>query len=160
MQLASSLDTAIKYQNDKAAKEAVSWTAQVEAVVPRFLWPEKPNVDYGQRVSVTMYGLTNGYSSSTITSIGDSLLNFGPLGLLLIGLFAGYAFRWIAARVDAGVGGPSILVAVVVIDSALNQEQPIVLSLIGILRNGLLAGGLWAVAALMTNHQIAKVRTR
>ena len=160
MQLASSLDTALKHRNDTAAKEAVSWTTQVEALIPRFLWPEKPNVDYGQRVSVAMYGLAYGQSSSTVTTIGDSLLNFGRVGLILMGLLVGYAFRWVASRVDAGASVLPILVSVIVVYSGLNQEGPIILILVDILRNGLLAGGLWAVAALMTNRQMTKVQTR
>jgi hypothetical protein len=160
MQLASPLNTALKYRDDAAARDAVSWTTQVEAVVPRFLWPEKPTVDYGQRVSVVMYGLVSGHSSSTVTTIGDCLLNFGRIGLLLIGLLVGYAFRWVSARIDAGARGLVILVSVVVIYSSLNQEQPIALIIVGIIRNIVLVGGLWAVASLVANREIFHVRTR
>src|SRR5450631_131016 len=160
LQLASSLHTAIEHRNDMAAKDAVSWTTQFQAVVPRFLWPEKPVVDYGQRVSVAMYGLAYGRSSSTVTTVGDCLLNFGLVGLVLIGLLVGYGFRWTEARVHAGTGGLSLVAGAIVVYSAIGQEEPIVLILIGILRNGLLVGGFWAVATLVASREIPRVRTR
>ena len=159
-QLASSLDMAVEHRNDATAIEAVSWTTQIQAVVPRFLWQDKPIVDYGQRVSAAIYGPAYGKSSSTVTTIGDGLLNFGLAGLLFIGLLAGYFFRWVAQRINGGAGALSILMAAVAVQSAIGQEQPIILLLIGILRNGLLVGGLWVAATLIVRRRHPVVRTR
>ncbi len=148
LQLDSSLETAIKYRDSAAAKEAVSWEKQLGAVAPRFLWPDKPIVDYGQRVSVAMYGMAYGQSSSTVTTIGDSLLNFGSVGLALIGLFVGFSLSQIEARMHRGLGNLSIVLVAVFVYSAIGQEEPIILIIIGILRNGLVAGGLWVAATL------------
>jgi len=156
-QLSSSLNTAIEYEHDAAAREAVSWAAQLQAVVPRVLWPEKPTVDYGQRVSVAMYGLTYGESSSTVTTIGDQLLNFGPIGLTLIGLSAGYAFRRLEDRTRSDNRGVWVFVAAVVIYTSIGLETPVVLVLIGILRNGLVAGALWAAATWIARPQTDSV---
>lgn len=149
LQAGSSLDKAIEFQNDTTAKEAVSWATQLAAVIPRFLWPEKPNVDYGQRVSVAIYGYTYGQSSSTVTTIGDSLLNFGLVGLVLIGLLVGYAFRRVEIRLHSTTGWLSVLAGVVVVYSVLNQESPVILILIGILRDFLVVAGLWAAATMI-----------
>jgi len=154
LQLSSSLDTAIKYQDSAAAKEAVSWKDQLGAAAPRLLWPGKPVVDYGQRVSVAMYGLTYGQSSSTVTTIGDSLLNYGLVGLALTGLLIGYALSRVEDRVRRAVTGLSLLLAAVVIYSTIGQEQPVILILVGIVRNGLVAGALWAAATLVINLQV------
>jgi len=156
LQLDSSLDTAIKYRGSAAAKEAVSWEKQLGAVVPRFLWPEKPIVDYGQRVSVAIYGMIYGQSSSTVTTIGDALLNFGSVGLALIGLFVGFSVSRVEARMQRGLGSLSVVLVAVFVYSAIGQEDPIILILVGILRNGLVAGGLW-VAATLTYSFVRRV---
>lgn len=154
LQLGTYLDTAIKYRNDAGLKEAVSWGTQLQAAVPRFLWRDKPNVDYGNQISVAMYGSASARSSTPITTIGDCLLNYGPVGLVLIGLLVGYAFRRVAARVRSSTGGMSVLVCALVSYSAMNQEGAILLTLIGILRNGLVAGGLWAAVTLVSNFEM------
>jgi hypothetical protein len=151
LQLGSSLGKAIEFQNDKTAKAAVSWTTQFAAVIPRFLWPEKPIVDYGQRVSVAIYGYTYGQSSSTVTTVGDSLLNFGLVGLVLIGFLAGYAFRRFEMRLRSNSGWLSVVVGIVIVYSVLDQESPVILIIIGILRNFLVTAGLWAAATLIAN---------
>ncbi len=151
LQLGSSLDTAIKYRDSSVAKEAVSWKDQLGAAAPRLLWPGKPRVDYGQRVSVAMYGLTYGQSSSTVTTIGDSILNYGLGGMVLAGLLAGYAVSRFEGWVQRGVTGLSLLLAAVVVYSTVGQEQPILLILVGIVRDGLVAGALWVAATVVAD---------
>ncbi len=47
-----------------------------------------------------------------------------------------------------GLGNLSIVLVAVFVYSAIGQEEPIILIIIGILRNGLVAGGLWVAATL------------
>lgn len=159
LQLGSSLDTAIKYRDVAKAKDAVSWEDQLRAAVPRLLWPDKPVVDYGQRVSVAMYGLTYGQSSSTVTTIGDSLLNFGLGGVAFAGLLAGLALSKIEARVRWATKRLSVLLVAVLVYSVVGSpEQPLVLIIIGVLRNILVCGALWAAAALIADRRKTRKR--
>lgn len=153
-QLATFLDSAIRYQNDAALKDAVSWGPQLEAVVPRFLWRDKPPVDYGSKISIALFGSAYALSSTPVSTIGDSLINFGSVGLVLTGLFVGFAFRWVANRVRSGSGVTSVLICALVSYYAMNQEQAILLLLVGILRNGLVAAGLLAAATLVSNFEM------
>jgi hypothetical protein len=155
LQLGTYLDVAIEHGDDAGLKEAVSWGPQLQAAVPRFLWRDKPVVDYGNQVSVALYGSPFKRSSTPITTVGDILLNFGPFGVVLMGLFVGYAFRRVAVRVRSSTAGMSVLLCALFSYSAMNQEGAIILILIGILRDGLVAGGLWTAVTLVSNFELA-----
>lgn len=149
LELASNLETALLYRGDQNAQNAVSWKAQLAAGVPRFAWPGKPDADYGQRVSVAMYGLQFGQSSSTVTAIGDCLLNFGPLGVVIVGLILGFGFRRVQVAVHRRGGAATLLVAVVFVYSMIGQESPLILTGVGMLRLWLIAGVLWGSATAL-----------
>lgn len=149
LQLSSSLDTAIENQGDSNAIDAVSWERQLVNGIPRFLWPGKPDSDYGQRVSVAMYGLTYGQSSSTITTVGDCLLNFGRIGTIVAGLIFGYALGRVQRAARRGRGLISLIVAIVVAYAAFDQEQPLVLMAVGIVQRVIIVAALWWAATFV-----------
>lgn len=146
LQLSSSLETGLEFRGDKTAENAVSWETQLRAGVPRFLWPGKPDVDYGQRVSVALYGLQYGQSSSTVTTVGDCLLNFGALGTAAAGIILGYAFRRVQVAVQRRGGAPFLLLGLVFAYFTVGQESPVILTVIGMVRVWLVAGALWVAA--------------
>jgi hypothetical protein len=164
LELASYLETGIEHRGEENAVKAVSWETQLRAGIPRFLWPGKPDVDYGEKVSASIYGLDYGRSSSTVTTIGDCFLNFGRLGILVAGLLLGYAFRRIHVTVLRGRGAPSLLLGVVATYSFAGQESPLVLSLVETVRVWLIAGALWAattlIARLGSSRHPSGTRTR
>lgn len=129
------LRSAVEYQDDESARSAVAIRDQITAVVPRFLYPGKPTVDYGPRVSVAVYGAPVATrSSSTVTTFGDALINCGLAGGA--GLVAAYVFILDMAfrklRNASSVRSLSMLAAVVL--AALSLENAAILSLIGLLR--------------------------
>ena len=143
LQLDSSLDAAIELENDPNTRQALSWETQLHAAVPRVLWPGKPVVDYGQRVAVAVYDSDYHHTSSTVTTIGDSLINYGPVGLALIGIACGFCFQKVETGIQHRTSWISLLVGTVVIYSTIGQEEPIILILVGIVRNVLVVGTLW-----------------
>src|SRR6185437_181691 len=70
---------------------SLSWSNQLVALIPRVFWPDKPVMDYGQRVTSEIYALRDVQSSSTISTLGDVNLNSGPYGVLVIGIVIGIA---------------------------------------------------------------------
>lgn len=149
LELSSSLEAGLEHRGDNLSADGISWEDQLQAAVPRLLWPGKPNVDYGQRVTISIYGGVSIRSSSTITTIGDSLLNFGPLGLVLAGILVGVVFRQVEIRLLRGTGWLSLLVGAVIIYSSVGQEEPIIILIIGMIKAGAIAAILWAAASAL-----------
>ena len=139
------LQAAIQFQDSLSVQEAVSWTFQVEALIPRFLWPDKPVIDYGQRVSVAVYG-EYGRTSSTITTIGDTLVNFKIPGMIIAAILLGFVLRLAERRVRSSVGLASLVLAAALSYAATNQESPLILVVTDVLRNILVAAVLWAAS--------------
>jgi hypothetical protein len=137
------LDAGIVTRDDPTVAEAVSWKLQLQGLVPRVLWPAKPTVDYGQRVSVAVYGVRDGNNSATITSIGDTLINFKVpglvLGSILVGLMLGLGERWVRANTRP----LALAVSIALISFILSQETALIRSLIGVVRDLLVATALW-----------------
>ena len=127
-------------------QEAVSWTFQVEALIPRFIWPDKPVIDYAQRVSVAVYG-EYGRTSSTITTIGDTLVNFKIPGMIIAAVLLGFVLSLAERRVRSSVGLASLVLAAALSYAATgSQEEPLILVVADVLRNILVAAVLWAAS--------------
>lgn len=144
LDLASALEVGLSQRNDQAALNAVAVSSQAMAIIPRFLWPKKPDVDYGVRVAAVFFGETSGKSNSTITMIGDSLLNFGstmPLAGILFGALVGGA----ESRLQGGVGHGALVCVAVLSTTVMTLEIPLVIKTIGILRDFLVVFAIWIV---------------
>ncbi|PZS30470.1 MAG: hypothetical protein DLM58_13695 [Pseudonocardiales bacterium] len=83
------LNRAVTLADDHNLRAAVNLGTQIQAGVPRFLWPGKPPVDYGQQVSVAAYSLRYGQSSSFLTDVGDQYVNFKVPGVVIGALLLG-----------------------------------------------------------------------
>jgi hypothetical protein len=147
LDLGTALQTAIEFQDSRSVQEAISWTFQVQALIPRFVWPDKPVIDYGQRVSVAVYGYSYGQTSSTITTIGDTLVNFGIPGMIIAAVLLGFVLSLAERRVRGSVGVLSLVLAASLSYAvAGSQESPLILVIGGVIRNLLVAVALWAAA--------------
>lgn len=75
-----------------------SYAQALLGVIPRFLWPDKPDLHYGNEFGY-MAGFIGSYDERTsisVTFFGESYLNFGWFGILplaLIGSFFGVIYR-------------------------------------------------------------------
>lgn len=151
LDLATPLQQGILYQNNPSVKAALSWTSQIVAFVPRFLWPDKPIIDYGQSVSVTVYGLPHGESSSTITTIGDAIVNFQTPGVVVISLLLGLGLAVAEGRIRKGAGLLSLAFAAVLAYSIVGLEAPIIVQVAGVVRDLLIVVALWGASRLLTS---------
>ena len=149
LQLAAYLEAAAQNRHSDAARDAVGWEQQVKALVPRLMWPGKPNVDYGQRVSVAFFGLKYGQSSSTLTIVGDALVNFGLIGVSLIGILIGVLLRGLERVAHPRISGLALPFVVVAISLVIRLEQPFLLLLIGLLRDFVVVALVWGCAGLI-----------
>lgn len=149
LDLGSSLTQAVEVADLRAVQNAVDWSDQLLAVVPRAIWPDKPVLDYGQRVSITAYGSGPTTSSSTLTTIGDAFINFGTAGVLLLSLAIGYAVCAAEAvtRIRSGIPGLVITggLAVWITD----HEGGVILSTIGTLQMVIVVFVAWRVCDIV-----------
>ena len=147
LDLGAPLQTAIQFQDSISVQEAVSWTLQLQALIPRFIWPDKPVVDYGQRVSVAVYGYRYGQTSSTISTIGDTLVNFKIPGMISIAVLLGFVLRLAEMRIRSSVGIASIVLAAALSYAVVgSQESPLILAVADVIRNLLVAAVLWTAS--------------
>jgi hypothetical protein len=158
LDLGQTLSLAIQVQKNAEVQEAVAWTSQVQAFVPRFLWSDKPVVDYGQLVSTIVFGNTTGLSSNSLTTIGDILVNFGIAGVALASVLLGFGLTFFERRIHHGVGLASLVVAAGLAYATKQwQDQPLILTLVALIRNLVVA---WIILWL-AGHALnlsAKVR--
>jgi hypothetical protein len=74
------------------------WLAALYSLVPRFIWPDKPNITEitNDRFAI-LFGMTTADIASRSTSaypaVGDGFWNFGWFGAALAGLLAGLFWR-------------------------------------------------------------------
>jgi hypothetical protein len=130
-----------------AVKQAVRMDHQIEILVPRPLWPQKPNFNYGEQISTAVYDLPSSYNtSSTVTWLGDLYLNGGLVLVLFVAILLGAVARSIFERAVEG-GVLAVLTAVLLLEAVLNAESPLVLGFAGSLRSLLLLGAACFVAA-------------
>jgi len=77
-----------------------SWLFPIYSFIPRFLWPEKPNITEitNDRFAV-LFGFTTWELTERTTSaypnISDGYWNFGWFGVLIVGFFSGLFWRLI-----------------------------------------------------------------
>jgi hypothetical protein len=136
------LQRAIDLNSDSSVQEAVSWSAQAEAIVPRFLWPDKPVIDYGRQVAASAYGLRHLNTSSTLSTLGDTFINVKVYGVAIVAMLLGFALNKAERMIRNGVGLPTLVIAGVLSVVVVGQEEPLILALVGLVRNTLLASAL------------------
>jgi hypothetical protein len=123
-----------------AVKQTVAMNSQLELFIPRFLWPGKPIFNYGEQLSITVYGLPASYhTAATITWLGDLYLNGGLILVLLSGLVLAVIAQGAFERVAKG-RTLSILIAVLVLQVIFSAESTLIFSLVGAFRSFLLLG--------------------
>ncbi|PZS30464.1 MAG: hypothetical protein DLM58_13665 [Pseudonocardiales bacterium] len=156
--LGSPLQQALAYRHDHNTQVAVAWPTQVQAGIPRIFWPGKPIVDYGQQVSVAVYGLRYGESSSFITVIGDTLVNFDVFGVVVGAFLLGLAISRLERRVRRGSGEYSLVLAAVLVNAVLGGEVTLILTLVTAVKSFLVVLTLWiACSCLNPKAPIAAV---
>ncbi|PYU65511.1 MAG: hypothetical protein DMG49_24080 [Acidobacteria bacterium] len=92
------------------------WMLPIYPFVPRFLWPSKPILDEGARLTLALEGRSgdpiSADSSTAITYPGDLYLQFGlvgiPVGMCVLGVVA----QWFTNRVSGPVDRQALLVYV------------------------------------------------
>jgi hypothetical protein len=149
LDLGSPLSQAVELKDDPAVREAVSWVFQLQALIPRAVWPGKPTIDYGQRVSAAAYGLNYGQSSSTITTIGDTFVNFSMVGVGIASLLMGLVLALAERRIRAGAGLACVVLAAGMSSTIVGQESPLILIAAGLIRNVVVAAVLWLACQAM-----------
>lgn len=143
LELNPPLEKAIAAQDDIAVQDALGWQNQVIAVVPRILWPEKPAIDYSQQVSVTVYGLPYGLTSTSISRVGDTLVNFGVGGIIAVGVIVGCALAASERFIRHRRGIVALALAAGLSQEVLAHESPVIIATIGAIRGILLAAVFW-----------------
>ncbi|MDE2060662.1 MAG: O-antigen polysaccharide polymerase Wzy [candidate division NC10 bacterium] len=98
-----------------------SFVLTLEQLVPRVLWPEKPNLSLElNRYTIAVGMLPNeddidyGVTSATFDAISEYYLNFGLIGVLLFAVLHGYFFRilyyWLVKRSNYEMGASLYIV--------------------------------------------------
>ena len=78
-------------------------------LVPRTLWPNKPNFSLGAKVTEEVYGFTpgRGTGGQTASALGEWVINFGPVGLVLggfvMGLVSAFVMRLVFPTPDSSL---------------------------------------------------------
>lgn len=145
------LERGIAARDSYALQQAVLWSSQLQSAIPRLLWPSKPINNYGQQVTAAIYGLHNSKSSATITVIGDSLVNFGRLGVLVGGLLLGSLIRLLERLVRIGRSWPSLVLAACLSYAILSGEVSLIGFLITLLRLFAVLAVVWGSTELIAN---------
>lgn len=138
-----------------AAKAAVSPVRQLQALIPRVLWPGKPAILYGEEVGLALFNVPREYhSSSTITFLGDLFVQGGAILVVIVGALFAMVFgrTLMVRRRRTGMGIATTYLAITIL---LRLEQPIILSAADGFRVGLL---LWAVG--LTGRLFVKRRPK
>ncbi|MGY1681920.1 hypothetical protein [Geodermatophilus sp. SYSU D01176] len=147
LDLSSYLERALEYRDVDRALDAISLTDQARAVIPRFLWPDKPQVDYGPRVAQAFFGATSDRTSSTITTVGDTRLNLGSV-MPLAGMALGLILCRLERRVRGGHRGLTYVVAAILTYRLVSQESPLLSLAIDSLRDLLVVSTIWLACDL------------
>lgn len=86
-----------------------TFAVEATSLVPRLLWPEKPNVSrelnlYSVRVRI----LSEGHGSAVFDAISEYYVNFGAVGVFLLSIVHGFYWKllhdWLAYRVHYLLG--------------------------------------------------------
>lgn len=156
------LDQAVRAAELPWVREALSWNVQVAVGVPRLVWPNKPIGDYGQRVSVYVYGFEPGQTSSTVTVVGDAYINLGRPGVLLGGVALGFLLAGVESWVRRSDGVVALALTPVIVSTALNFETPLGLMVVTSVRLTALSCVVWWCASIgaRRNSSTAVARSR
>ncbi|MFC8502074.1 hypothetical protein ACFUC1_06920 [Pedococcus sp. NPDC057267] len=132
------LSVAWQHRSDESAREAVGIPQQVIAVIPRVLYPEKPVIDYGQRLAVLLYGLpADTRSSETVTAFGDAILAAGLGAAFLIAVAYTAAFDSLFRFLRSRTSVLGLIIAVNLALSMMSIEGTFVLNVVSVLRTTL-----------------------
>ncbi|WP_251750167.1 hypothetical protein, partial [Frankia sp. AiPs1] len=126
---------ALDQRHDPDARQAVALADQAAGAVPRFLYPDKPPVDYGHAVSYAVFELPREVPTfSTITAFGDAALNLGLGGatLLLFGWMLALDFCY---RRCAATTVPMVAIRILLIQMAFDVGSPPVLATVTLARS-------------------------
>lgn len=139
------VDVSVSSQDSPLAQEAVDWANFAFVWIPRFLYPDKPVVDYGQGITEMIYG-KDYLSSSTVSWLGDTLINTGEGGVMLFaGLFG--AMLVAAERVLPRYRSPFAWAALVSVATAsVRLESSLPLMAAQVVRTVVILGCTWWVA--------------
>jgi hypothetical protein len=155
-QLGQRLDLGPAFWDSSAYFSAVetpdvfSWSNQLIALIPRIFWHDKPIMDWGRQVTFYIYG-SNDRTSSTISTLGDVIVNSGLYGVLIIGIVIGIGLNLIEQRVRARRAGPiGCIVFAIFVAGLFQQEQPLGLILASGLQGLVVLFLVWRVAVIMS----------
>jgi hypothetical protein len=86
--------------------DEIVWMAPIYPLVPRFLWPGKPVLNKGVRLSIVLG--RGGQTSSALTPIGDLYAVYGTqgvvIGMFVWGVCLQLYMNWIGGRNSAEKG--------------------------------------------------------
>ncbi|MGF7236689.1 MAG: hypothetical protein ACQSGP_17265 [Frankia sp.] len=141
------LRQAVYLRHDAQARSAVRLSDQVRALTPRFLSHRKKPVAYGEQVAVEFFGAPPGApTASTITALGDGIVNVGTYGaLMMIGIYLialDTAFRYVGSTPSPR----NLALLVILAQTAFDIGSPVIMNGIGTLRNILSAIIILAIA--------------
>ncbi|WP_261567621.1 hypothetical protein [Frankia gtarii] len=131
---------ALDQRHDPDARQAVALSDQAASAAPRFLYPNKPPVDYGHAVSYAVFELPRDVPTfSTITAFGDAVLNLGLGGATL--LICGWVLALDACyRRCAATTVPMVAIRILLIQVALDVGTPPVLATVTLVRSVAMLG--------------------
>jgi len=70
-----------------------------QALIPRILWPEKPNITrFGAQLDILFYSRTTGQSQLAPTYTAEAYWNSGWFGVLLVSILIGFELGWFTEK--------------------------------------------------------------
>jgi uncharacterized membrane protein len=107
-------------------------------LIPRFLWPDKPNISIGQEFGET-FRLKNAMDAETYIApsmVGDLYWNFSVPGVVVGMWLIGMAYRWYYQRFGAGAGFDPIRKSIyfTVLPTVLSFEGNVAIVLAGVVK--------------------------
>jgi len=145
------LEVAARWGHDGDLPWVLSWQSQVSVLVPRPLWPDKPLADYGNQVSIALFGAANGQNSNSITNIGSVFIEFGLVGVAVCGFLWGsvlaFGERWLRPR----KGLLPVVLTVGLSTLAVSVETAPILAIASATLSIVLAGFVWVLGSLVSH---------
>lgn len=141
------LGVALASSGSASVRDAVSWSHNAVAFLPRFLYPDKPTISYGQDIAREVFGL-RGNTSSTITFLGDIYLNAGVVGVCAIALLLGFGLRKLELHARFAVSSTALLCVVAASFAITSPEASPMLLVVEATRTVLLTLPLWSALSV------------
>lgn len=128
------------------------------SLIPRFIWPGKPEVTSPQIVAQQLLGFPVFYDAS-LGPVTQFYFEGGWLGVVIGFLAFGFLIAWLTARTMAGESVVSWIVLCFVWSHIANIEYEVVLGVIVTVRNALIVGLMWRLISLVLGdvHRTPKV---